>query len=89
MARLNAWVSKLLQEKGVDIFRMKGVLSIAGSEDKYVFQAVHMLFTGETLEPWGDDPRVNKLIVIGRNLPREEITNSFKACFVDAGPPKA
>eukprot|EP00307_Rebecca_sp_RCC1486_P013878 CAMPEP_0119408688 /NCGR_PEP_ID=MMETSP1335-20130426/2165_1 /TAXON_ID=259385 /ORGANISM="Chrysoculter rhomboideus, Strain RCC1486" /LENGTH=341 /DNA_ID=CAMNT_0007432961 /DNA_START=10 /DNA_END=1035 /DNA_ORIENTATION=- len=84
MGRLNAWVSKLLQEKGVDIFRMKGVLSIAGSEDKYVFQAVHMLFTGETLEPWGDEPHINKLIVIGRNLPREEITNSFKACFVDA-----
>eukprot|EP00306_Pavlova_sp_CCMP459_P010150 CAMPEP_0185192310 /NCGR_PEP_ID=MMETSP1140-20130426/17860_1 /TAXON_ID=298111 /ORGANISM="Pavlova sp., Strain CCMP459" /LENGTH=336 /DNA_ID=CAMNT_0027759051 /DNA_START=11 /DNA_END=1021 /DNA_ORIENTATION=- len=84
MERLNGWVSKLLQEKGVDIYRMKGVLSIAGSEDKYVFQAVHMLFTGETIEPWGKDPRVNKLIVIGKNLPREEITNSFLACFTEA-----
>mmetsp|Transcript_10533 Transcript_10533/g.35742 ORF Transcript_10533/g.35742 Transcript_10533/m.35742 type:complete len:546 (+) Transcript_10533:433-2070(+) len=85
MGRLNAWVSKLLQEKGVDIFRMKGVLAIEGAADKYVFQAVHMLFTGETLEPWAEgEARVNKLIVIGRDLPREEITGGFEACFVKA-----
>ena len=29
--KLNAWLSKLLQEKGIDIFRMKGFLSIAVS----------------------------------------------------------
>ena len=34
MERTNAWVAKLLQEKGVDIFRMKGVLSMAGCDDK-------------------------------------------------------
>lgn len=82
MDKLNVWVSKLLQERGVDIFRMKGVLAISGSTDKYVFQAVHMLFHGETIEPWGDEPRINKFIIIGRNLPREEITSSFEACFV-------
>ena len=47
MERTNAWIAKLLQEKGTDIFRMKGVLAMAGCEDKYVYQGVHMLFTGE------------------------------------------
>ena len=34
------------------------------------YQGVHMLFTGETLTPWGDAPRINRLIFIGKNLDR-------------------
>ena len=30
MDLMNAWLSKLLAEKGIDIFRMKGFVSIAG-----------------------------------------------------------
>ncbi|KAK9828520.1 hypothetical protein WJX72_000532 [[Myrmecia] bisecta] len=41
-ARLNTWLSKLLQEHGVDIYRSKGILCFHGSEDKHVFQGVHM-----------------------------------------------
>jgi len=81
MERTNAWVAKLLQEKGVDIFRMKGVLSMAGCDDKYVYQGVHMLFTGETLGPWGDDERTNRLVFIGKNLNRKELYASFEACL--------
>ena len=29
----------------------QGVLAMAGWDDKYVYQGVHMLFTGEVLEP--------------------------------------
>lgn len=34
MQRLNEWLSTLLQEKGADIYRSKGILNIAGSDDK-------------------------------------------------------
>ena len=34
----NVWISALLQEKGADIFRMKGVLAMAGDGRKYVYQ---------------------------------------------------
>ena len=34
MQRLNAWLSELLQEKGADIYRSKGILSVAGTDDK-------------------------------------------------------
>jgi len=81
MERTNAWIAKLLQERGTDIFRMKGVLSMAGCDDKYVYQGVHMLFTGETLGPWGEETRVNKLVFIGKNLNREELKSSFEACL--------
>jgi len=83
MERTNTWIAKLLQEKGVDIFRMKGVLSMAGCAERYVYQGVHMLFTGETLTPWGDAPRVNRLIFIGKNLDRKSLEEGFSACLVE------
>ena len=67
--------------QGMDIYRMKGILSMAGCDDKYVYQGVHMLFTGEVLEPWGDAPRVNSLIFIGKNLNKEELLASFESCL--------
>jgi G3E family GTPase len=79
--RLNAWLSNLLQTKGTDIFRMKGVLSIEGEPSRFVFQGVHMLFDGRADRPWGDEPRHNSLIFIGRNLDRAELNEGFRACL--------
>jgi len=79
--KLNAWMSELLRTQGADIFRMKGVLSIQGENERFVFQGVHMLFDGKLDRPWGKQPRSNKLIFIGRNLNREELTAGFKACL--------
>jgi len=79
--RLNAWLGRLLREQGTDIFRMKGVLSIAGDVRRFVFQGVHMLFDGRPDRPWGDAPRTNKLIFIGRNLDRAQLNADFRACL--------
>jgi G3E family GTPase len=79
--RLNAWLSKLLREQGLDIFRMKGVLSIAGDARRFVFQGVHMLFDGRPDREWGNEPRTNKLIFIGRNLDRAALNADFRACL--------
>lgn len=85
MERTNTWIAKLLQEKGVDIFRMKGVLAMSGCPERYVYQGVHMLFTGETLAPWGDAPRVNRLIFIGKNLDRKMLETGFESCLESSG----
>ncbi len=47
---------------------MKGILSFRDMQERYVFQGVHMLFDGRPDRPWGDAPRTNSLIFIGRNL---------------------
>jgi G3E family GTPase len=80
--RLNEWLGTLLRERGVDIFRSKGVLAIAGSEHEYVFQGVHMLFDGTDGKLWGQRERRNKLVFIGRRLDREALRRSFAACLV-------
>lgn len=60
---------------------MKGVLSIKGEAKRFVFQGVHMLFDGRPERPWGEQPRRNSLIFIGRNLDRAALNEGFKACL--------
>ena len=36
--RANAWMSALLQERGPDIYRMKGILAMHGHSRKFLFQ---------------------------------------------------
>jgi G3E family GTPase len=79
--KLNKWMSELLQARGPDIFRMKGILSIKNDPNRFVFQGVHMLFDGRPDKPWGKTPRTNKLIFIGRNLDRAELTEAFRGCL--------
>merc|ERR1719353_46248 len=53
------WVGWVLRTQATDIYRMKGVLSIAHSSKKFVYQAVHMIFNGnfEDDEVWGPDEK--------------------------------
>ncbi len=80
--RLNEWLGNLLQTKGTDIFRSKGILSVAGWEERYVFQGVHMLLDGEAHGTWGAQERRNRLVFIGRNLDRASLEASFRSCLV-------
>merc|ERR1719478_1855774 len=52
--KLNKWISWLLKEKGVDLFRSKGVLAVKGMKEKFVFQAIHMLFSNSQEGAWGE-----------------------------------
>lgn len=81
LEKFQAWLGDLLANQGPDIFRMKGVLSFAGSEERYVFQGVHMLFDGRMDRPWREGERANSLIFIGRNLDREALNAGFNACL--------
>merc|ERR1712039_880871 len=80
--KLNKWIGWLLKEKGVDLFRSKGILSVQGMKERFVFQAIHMLFANSQGKPWNDDEeRKCKMIFIGKNLNREELTSGFMACM--------
>ena len=79
--KLNEWFSILLQTDGQNIFRMKGILAVAGNAHKMVFQGVHMLFDSQHGEPWGDEPRHNRLVFIGRDLNRDYLEEAFKLCL--------
>lgn len=81
--KLNNWLSQLLQTQGPDIFRMKGILNIAGEDERFVFQGVHMLFDGKADRPWKDgETRKNELVFIGRNLDETQLKEDFKQCLI-------
>ncbi len=81
--KLNAWLSELLRNQGADIFRMKGILTIAGEDFRFVFQGVHMLFDGTADRPWRPgEIRKNELVFIGRNLDEAALKASFRECLV-------
>merc|ERR1712032_411496 len=80
--KLNDWISWLLREKGVDLFRSKGVLAVKGMKQKFVFQAIHMLFANSQEGEWGaDEEKVCKMVFIGKNLDRAELTDGFTKCL--------
>ena len=80
--KLNDWISELLRVKGGDIYRMKGVLAVKGSNKRLVFQGVHMLFDAKFDREWKPgETRTNTLVFIGKNLQRAELTEAFKACL--------
>ncbi len=81
--KLDAWLGTLLQTQGPDIFRMKGILTIAGEDQRFVFQGVHMLFDGRGDRRWKPgETRKNELVFIGRNLDEAQLREDFRACLV-------
>ena len=85
--KLQAWIGKLMREQGEDLFRYKGVLSVKGMDAKYVFQGVHMLFSGDFQENIGlwkeDEVRECRFVFIGRNLDHEALQEGLKACVAE------
>lgn len=81
--KVNEWLGELLRTQGTDIFRMKGILNIAGETNRFVFQGVHMLFDGNGDRPWkSTETPKNELVFIGRNLNESELKAGFKRCLV-------
>lgn len=80
--KFNRWIYQLLQDRGTDIFRMKGILDIDSEDRRFVFQGVHMLLDGRPGQVWKDDElRRNELVFIGRNLSEMELKEGFQACL--------
>ena len=78
-AKLNQWLDYLLKTRGQDIFRMKGVLNVKGEDRRQVFHGVHMMFDAQAERPWGQSPRMNNLVFIGRGLDRAELEAGFES----------
>ena len=75
------WFGQLLQQRGQDILRSKGILDFSGHGDRYVFQGVHMLMDGSPMGPWPEGkPRVSRVVFIGRDLESMGLKEGFEAC---------
>jgi G3E family GTPase len=78
--KFTQWLDKLLAEKGQDILRAKGILSVKGEDKRLVFQAVHMILEGELQQPWREgEERVSRAVFIGRHLDQAALKAGFEA----------
>jgi G3E family GTPase len=79
--KFNVWIGHILQTQGQNILRTKGILSYAGEDKRFAFQAVHMIADGDFLAPWKDgEERTSRLVFIGRDLNRPALRRGFEAC---------
>lgn len=86
MHKLQVFLDKYIgdEESAKDFLRVKGVLSIKGSNERFVLQCVHMFKNQNFTKTWkpGED-RDNRIIFIGPGMERrrQELTEGFKACL--------
>lgn len=80
--KVNQWFSYLVQIKGENLFRYKGILYIKDYKERVVFQGVHMLFSGKQDRPWKkDEKKQSEIVFIGKDLDVEEFRKGFEYCM--------
>jgi G3E family GTPase len=82
--RLMTFFGTLLREQGRGLFRTKGLVELAGRNERFVLQSVHQLFDARSDRPWGTGPRENTMTFIGRDLDRAELDAGLRACRAGA-----
>ncbi|OQU82250.1 hypothetical protein SORBI_3006G202000 [Sorghum bicolor] len=80
---VNDWLERLVDEKGEDLYRLKGVISVNESTGRFMFQGVHCMLEGCPAKPWEpDEKRINKLVFICRNLDEAALRKAFNGCLL-------
>ena len=79
--RFEAYLRELLRSAGDDIFRLKGIVAMAGESNRVVLQAVHRLMDLRSADSWGKRRRASRLVFIGRNLDREALDRGLRSCL--------
>lgn len=73
------WLTMLLQARGRDLYRVKGLLNTGGPGPVFLNAVQHVVHPPEHLDAWPDDDRRSRLVVIGRGLERETLEASLRA----------
>ena len=82
--KFNGWIGALLNAKGADLLRTKGILDYTGEDRRFAFQAVHMIADGDFIGPWKEgEKRQSRIVFIGRDLNRPQLRRGFESCQVD------
>ncbi|MDB5841248.1 MAG: GTP-binding protein [Herminiimonas sp.] len=82
-ARLDEFLSGLVQVYGPRMLRYKGVLLMQGADRKVIFQGVHQMMGTDIGGKWADgEIRASKMVFIGKNLPESTFIHGLEQCLV-------
>jgi G3E family GTPase len=80
-ARLRGWLAALAAARGDDIFRLKGILALDDEPRRHVLQGVHRIIDLSAADAWGDEPRVSRIVFVGRGLERAALEAGLSGCL--------
>ncbi len=75
------WLELLIQTRGKDLLRIKGILNLKGQDRPVAIHAVqHVLHPPVLLNAWPEgDPRTSRIVFITQDLPRAVIEEGLRA----------
>jgi G3E family GTPase len=81
-AKLEQFLSGMIQVYGPDLLRYKGVLWMKGKKERVVFQGVHMMMGGDMGKPWSKtEKKSSTLVFIGKKLPKDLFLAGLEQCL--------
>lgn len=79
--KLSAWLQAVVSAGNGGIWRSKGILCLLGEDRCFVLQSVGTLVEGDFQRAWAPgEPRLSRLVVIGRDLDAAALGAGFDAC---------
>jgi G3E family GTPase len=75
------WLEMLIQTRGKDLLRIKGILNLRGQDRPVAIHAVqHVLHPPTLLNAWPEgDPRTSRIVFITQDLPRAVVEEGMRA----------
>ena len=73
------WLTMLLQARGGDVLRVKGLLDVGAGGPLVINGVQHVVHPPEHLPAWPDDDRRSRIVFIGRGFTRDELERSLAA----------
>jgi G3E family GTPase len=81
-AKLEQFLSGMIQVYGPDLLRYKGMLWMKGNPRRVVFQGVHMMMGGDLGKPWEKKEKKGSILVfIGKKLPKDLFLAGLEECI--------
>ena len=82
--RFGDWVESQLARFEGRLLRMKGILAVAGLEERMILQGVADQVEVTFGRPWGDAARSSRVVLVGFGHDRDALEASFARCAADA-----
>ena len=82
-ARLEDFLGAIVNIYGPRMLRYKGVLNMAGTDRKVIFQGVHQLMGSDLGPQWAEgEARTSKMVFIGIDLPKDIFLQGLEQCLI-------
>jgi len=79
--RFGDWMETGLGRFEARLLRVKGIVAIAGVDERIILQGVASRMQASPGESWNNDQRTSRIVIIGFGLDQADLTEGFKNCL--------